>query len=88
MSYARMGKDSDVYVLGLIMVDGYTCMACKLTEEREVFNEGLNRTFRVRGDTTVDTPQDMIAHLKEHMDAGHKVPKDAIKRLKEDASYF
>lgn len=65
MSYARLGPESDVYVLGL-EPDGntLTCMGCSLDEAG----------FK-------GTAIEMFAHLRRHQAAGHKVPRHTLERL-------
>jgi hypothetical protein len=67
VSYARFGKDSDVYVF--LSVEGpLECCACALEPESECF----------------DSTDAMLAHLREHVDAGHKVPDRTFARLEEN----
>jgi hypothetical protein len=82
MSYARMGEDSDVYILRMLASDGYHCLGCKLAEKIEVFYPFLKEPVFVNGNIAVKTPKDMLWHLSDHYYAGHKVPSYAIQRLK------
>jgi hypothetical protein len=66
MSYCRFGPDSDVYVYP---VGGgkVECCWCALSETRE---------------TVSLTRGEMLAHLWDHEQAGHKVPDYATLRLR------
>jgi len=67
VSYARLGPDSDVYV-----VNGgraLECTWCRLGNEQKDF-----------------TSEEMIAHLTEHVAAGHKVPWEAFERLRREVA--
>jgi hypothetical protein len=64
MSYCRFGPDSDVYVYSNL--DGKVeCCWCALSETRE---------------TVPLTREEMLAHLWDHEQAGHKVPDYATLR--------
>lgn len=78
MSYCRWGKDSDVYVYA---TKGYNsdhkrletlwvCQDCELKADR---NSAVTTTATA-----------MISHLLAHREAGHKVPEDAIERLRQE----
>lgn len=88
MSYARVGEDSDVYVLGMLASEGYHCLSCKLTEKVEVFHPVLNKTLSAHKSFTAKTPDDMIWHLFDHMHEGHKVPMYTFRRLGMEDKYF
>lgn len=66
MSYCRMHKNSDVYMIDHFE-HGPTCYSCKLTVERET--------------VVLGNPQDAWSHLYDHTEAGHKVPQHAFTRL-------
>ena len=69
MSYCRFGE-CDVYVYE--SVNGYfTCDFCRLQEKWGVSFDSRTRSG-------------MIAHLEEHIKAGHDVPAGAIARLREE----
>lgn len=68
MSYCRLSPESDVYVYP--GVDEIVCFACRLAGEQPHF-------------TTVKRSE-MIAHLREHQDRGHKVPGKAFTRLEQE----
>lgn len=67
MSYARMGNDSNVYVIGTQIdgVDVLECVWCTLQEE-PYFSESIKK---------------FIEHLMEHLKKGEKVPKYVFDRL-------
>jgi hypothetical protein len=68
VAYARFTVDSDVYVYGDSR-GGYTCERCPR----------IGETFRCT------IAAEMVTHLlKEHRAKGHRVPDDAIERLKTD----
>ena len=68
MSYCRFAWDgSDVYVYENCE-DKIVCSMCQLLDKID--------------NVEVDTPQEMLAHLKEHINAGHTVPWYAIDALK------
>lgn len=72
MSYARMGHDSDVYVIMCINGE-LQCISCPDLGKGEIWscNEFNN----------------MIKHLEKHVEDGFRVPDDALRRLKEDHLY-
>ena len=72
MSYCRF-SDGDVYMLPTIR--GIECCCCCLTHEDE---SGWHQTVILK------SSKEALAHLKEHIYAGHKVPKYATDRLKEE----
>ena len=74
MSYCRMSKNSDVYVIATGDGKGnaaWECVACPLAPEDEKGHPSPLLHSRV----------DMISHLAEHLAANHKVPARAIIRL-------
>lgn len=78
MAYARFGKDSDVYVY-LSITDKYVCCSCALQEDATVYDG-----YRLWPDTNMDTPEQVIEHLREHVGAGHRVPDRAFERLEKE----
>ena len=69
MSYARFGRDSDVYVF--LHVNGFfECCGC-------VFGGEAGRYLT--------STADVIKHLEQHKAKGHKVPDDAILDLQKEA---
>jgi hypothetical protein len=73
MSYCRF-SDGDVYMYPTNR--GIECCACRLTHKNANYGLYENKLF--------DTGEEALAHLKEHINAGHKVPKYATDRLKEE----
>ena len=65
MSYARLGPDSDVYVVR--STEGLECLACALDDPE------LDPT----PDRIFSSSSSMVAHLRQHKAAGHKVPLQA-----------
>lgn len=84
MSFARMSKTSDVYVLSLICQEGITCMCCKLTEKVKIKSHLREEPFLVHQDTVCNTPEEMIEHLKSHVAAGHKVEQETFEDLEKE----
>ncbi len=83
MSYARFGWDgSDVYVFGTR--DGpegkryIECCGCLLHPDRE------DEQVPWGAANLFDTREGALAHMQEHMDAGHFVPEYCIDRLQTD----
>lgn len=83
MPYARWGPDSDVFLFGGVAhpppddVHVIVCCGCLLIrEDPDDWLMSPSLDFR--------TKEEILAHLKEHLDAGHVVPFDAIVRIKED----
>lgn len=79
MSYARFSEDSNVYVFATIEKGAHVaeCCGCLLIPRD---NEGM---------ATAPWPQyadpfAIIAHLREHQAAGHKVPDYAFRSIAED----
>ena len=66
MSYARFGEDSAVYVY-FSNSGSFVCMDCLLL--------GGEKDMRCK------TALVMARHLRQHQEAGHKVPESAITRL-------
>ena len=66
-----MGSDSDVYVIRRLTTNLLCCVCCKL--------DGLGFIDKV-----TDTAAEMLEHLQKHVDAGHKVPQEALRRLQEE----
>ena len=75
MSYARMSKDSDIYLYGY-SVDPplFECSACCLD----------NSVFSVR----LEGFDEAIKHVQAHIDAGDKVEDDVIPFLLADKEEF
>lgn len=69
MSYARFSEDSDVYVF-LHVAGGLTCCGCSLQKQ------GVDPAFA--------RTESMLHHLREHQQAGHKVPRRTFERLEAD----
>jgi hypothetical protein len=65
MSVCRFDGDSDVYVY--FGIDGGICCSRCLLESGNSFNAPAER--------------DMLAHLRMHENAGHKVPASAFEEL-------
>lgn len=74
MSYCRFSEHSDVYVF-LSDNGGWECCRCCF-ESRP--GEAVFKKF--------PTIEGIIAHLREHKAAGHKVPDEAIEELKFERS--
>jgi len=68
MAYCRWTSDSDIYMYGSNRAD-FECCGCMLSEE----------VGWVRND-----PQETIDHLKEHQQAGHKVPEYMFEFLEKE----
>lgn len=69
MSYCRFNENSDVYLYVTQEDDDrivWVCCNCCLREEPD----GL-----------FASPEEALAHLREHQAAGHKVPQAALDRL-------
>jgi len=78
MSFVRFGKDSDVYVYQSCNSNLYVCCWCILKNpDCELDDEKWPEDFEC------DTREEMIEHLKEHEEAGHKVPVVAFERLRD-----
>jgi hypothetical protein len=67
MAYARFGPDSDVYVFaGGPPWAALECCDCALVSDPHFWAK---------------TTDEMIAHLRDHQAAGHKVPEDTFEGL-------
>ena len=67
MSYARFGDDSDIYMYG-----------CDDTKGAEIF-ECCSCGLAPKGESAHFYGYDnAIAHIREHIKTGHKVPDDTI----------
>lgn len=71
MSYCRFAKNSDVYLVRLVMDDKFHCVACRLNPTEGWFD-----------DTVLDTRKQALTHVRKHLLMKHKVPKHTIRRLK------
>lgn len=89
MAYARMVEGSDVYLWP--GPKGIHCTCCRLTEkeaytiepdESEYIDEKIESEWYT--DVIVETAEEALEHLKEHEEAGHNVPQNAINRLKDE----
>lgn len=72
MAYCRWSEDSDLYVYP--GESGFVCMECPL--------DG-----RTKGDFSCPAPQEMLAHMHAHIEAGHKVPATATARLSDEIAH-
>ncbi|MEE8322428.1 MAG: hypothetical protein V3R57_02235 [Candidatus Bathyarchaeia archaeon] len=81
MSYCRKnGKDSDVYLIATGDRSDrsfWSCIGCELAFPR------ILGKMEIRW-TELDTLQQALDHLIEHREAGHKVPKTALDRLRRE----
>jgi hypothetical protein len=68
LSYARMSAESDVYVYD--SGEGLVCFACTLAEYAAEFRS--------------DSRSQMLNHLRQHVELGHRVPRRAFARLSEE----
>ena len=80
MSYSRFGEDSDVYIY--LDVDGSIhCCGCPL-EPTHGGNPNLGmQDIKFHGTKQLWKYSDAIEHVKEHLNAGHRVPDYVIERL-------
>ena len=74
MSYARF-SNGDVYVF--LHSDGYLCCCMCST--------GQGSSMLLAKDFQAFTTEEMIEHLKEHVQRGDQVPKHAFEGLEHDA---
>lgn len=87
MSYARFGWDgSDVYVF--LNSDKLECCACHITETIK-YDPPIINFFGQQVDEATQsyfaaTPADMIAHLRQHVNAGDTVPEYVFTKIVED----
>lgn len=73
MSYCRRDRiTSDVYVIRMSSPAGFFCVTCQ-------FAASGGDNFKAM------TEREMIGHLKTHRFAGHKVPENALRRLRQEA---
>lgn len=72
MAYARMDGNSDVFVVRYTEVMGgkLACVACQLSHGRK--------------SVAFLSPGEMLAHLADHAEQGHRVPAQAVNRLLRD----
>lgn len=75
MAYARKGfNQSDVHVV--LGYDGeYVCIGCELAAPTAA-------TAAELPDVRAETAQDMITHLRQHQQHGHRVPEETLSRLR------
>jgi hypothetical protein len=78
MSYARIGKDSDVYVYGGSEHSVLVCCACRLHPT------GLASGY-VHESVFPETWGQALDHFLLHIKAGHRVPDRVFKRLVQQA---
>jgi len=73
MSWARFSENSDLYIFDDVH-GGITCCACRLQELHETILPGL----QLPGDFNCRTEEEMIAHIREHKEAGHNIPEGLL----------
>jgi hypothetical protein len=73
MSYCRFGPDSNVYVY-MSADDRLHCCWCHLV------NLSANGK-----DFAAKDRREMVGHLREHLEAGHRVPAEAIADLESES---
>lgn len=86
MSFVRKGDDSDVYVYESANSLDFVCCVCQLTDKiKSVGNNSWDKgkVYWEHVDTSFENVSDMLLHLKDHKNAGHKVPSRAFENLKE-----
>lgn len=76
MSYARIGKDSAVYVYGSL--DGnnekiYNCACCRLLPRNDWFSDYKTRSLK-----------QLKRHLKKHQSIGQKIPDHTWERIESE----
>lgn len=69
MAYARSGLDSDIYLYRSAEEGDWMCLGCELAVGA--------------GECRMGTREDAIAHVREHLAAGHKTGR-ALERLEEE----
>lgn len=84
MSYAKWGQEnSDVYLFGGVAhpppddVHVIVCCGCLLAREDP-------DDWLMSPSLDFGTKEAVLAHLQEHLDAGHTVPGSAIERIQSD----
>lgn len=80
--------EGDVYVF-YDTAGGVTCMLCRFMPLREVQHDEGSPFSSLNGcmfptDYNTNSRTEMIAHLKQHRDAGDRVPCRAFEQLEED----
>lgn len=70
MSYCRRSEQSDIYLYG--DVGGYVCCCVCILD---VYDGASAKLY---------TYSDAIAHVKEHIRVGHKVPDEVLEQLEAD----
>jgi hypothetical protein len=89
MSYARFGNGSDVYVF--TSSRALECCGCILQHREWVddpshaFLKGYFKAVGTIIQTEFDSNEGMIAHLEQHVAAGHDVPDYTFERLRDPA---
>ena len=73
MSYCRF-SDGDVYMYATFD-DKIVCCTCRLNQKNK---------WDMHPNTILNSSEEALEHLKEHIKAEHKVPKYAIDRLREE----
>lgn len=77
--YCRFGADSDVYF--------YMMQGPHIDKNRPAVYKCQNCSLDGKGHITVVGAERAISHLRNHIDAGHRVPTHAIARLEADRDY-
>ncbi|GGR51611.1 hypothetical protein [Streptomyces roseolus] len=91
MAYARF-SEGDVYVFGTVWgpdrAEVFECMQCLFVDIRWVDDPVFGgRIESATGEPTsyiTESRAEMVAHLRRHHEAGHKVPAHAIESLAEE----
>jgi hypothetical protein len=68
MAYCRFGDDSNVFMYGTLSSRIKCCMCM----------------FGPKEPTEFDNPKEAMEHLMKHIDAGHRVPGEAVEKLKSE----
>ena len=76
MSYTRF-SNSDIYLFA--HANGYVqCCACWLAPYREGYSALFKMPLPDPENVNLHSPEEVVAHLKEHQAAGHNFPLDLL----------
>ena len=81
MSYCRW-SEGDVYLYPCRVRNEPEQIVCCECQLRTVADDGW------RGDVYLPTRSAALAHIEEHLAAGHQVPADAVSRLRDEIERF
>ena len=77
MSYARFSAESDIYLFA--HAGGFVqCCGCPLAPYKEAYSAFFKMMVPDLGMVDLHSPEEVVAHLEDHREAGHNFPLDLL----------